>query len=320
MTEEELQPQAAAKGYKLIGASELVGSHRGYPYSAVWKKGGVRSLTIRMTLAKALKGQVIRSIRRALPKGCSVWMRQNQLTLTCGGREAQAKDLRGILETVTGSLIEENIGVPAICPLCREKDSPCDALALVGDGYVPVHQSCCRLRASENVTRAERNDVSGNYLTGIVGALLLGLAACLPTVLSIWFMDRIFAVLYALIPLGAYYGYKLFRGKMNQATLPIVIAVSVLALFAIEQMIFYLLIVDTYGVYPSVLDTVHAYFSVITPGDIVSQMAGSFLFLLLGLFLTFRVIKRTNQSEIQASGVQMESMIPYRGRNDGPEQ
>ncbi|MPM94666.1 hypothetical protein SDC9_141814 [bioreactor metagenome] len=221
---------------------------------------------------------------------------------------------------MTGILTEEGIGIPAACPLCREKGRSCDALALVGGGYVPVHQSCCRSRASEGVTRAEQNDAYGSYLTGILGALLFGLAACLPTVLSIWFLDRILAVFYALIPLGAYYGYKLFRGKMNRAALPIVIVVSVLALFAIEQMIFYLLIVNTYGVYLSVLDTVPFYFSVMTPGDIVSEMAGSFLFLLLGLWMTFRVIKRTNRTKIQESVVQLESMVPYRGRDNLPEQ
>lgn len=315
MTREELQTFAATGGYRLAGET-LVGSFRGYPFSAVLWGRGTRTLTFRFALDQPVKWRTVRSIRRALPRGCSAAAQRTRLIVNCSGRGDELQErLPAALDAVTEILAAEGFAVPQICSLCRDKDRPCDALALAGGGYVPVHQDCCRTRASQGAVRAEHNALNGSYLTGILGALLLGLAACIPTVLSIWFLDRVFALLYALIPLGAYYGYRLFQGKLTRAALPIVIGVSILALFAMEQVLFYIVIVNAYGVYPNILDTARFYFAIMTPADIVSDMSTSFLFLLLGLWITFRAIRRTNRSELRDSDALLESMAPYRGQS-----
>jgi hypothetical protein len=298
-----------------MAGEAVVGSFRGYPFSAVLWGRGARTLSVWFVLGRPVKWKTIRPIRKALPKGCSAVVQQTKLILNCSGKGEVQERLPAAMDAVTEILAAEGFTLPETCPLCRDRDRPCDALALAGGGYVPVHQDCCRTRASQGTIRAERNDLNGSYLTGFLGALLLGLAACIPSVLSVWFLDRIFALLYALIPLGAYFGYRLFQGKLNRAALPIVIGVSILALFAMEQVLFYIIIVNAYGVYPSILDTVRFYFDVMTPADIAHDMSESFLFLLLGLWITFRVIRRTNRSELRDADVLLESMAPYRGQS-----
>ncbi len=310
MTQDQLQSLAAAKGYKLAG-NHMVGSHRGYPFSAVLTTKRISTLTTGFALARNAAPKAVRGIRKALPKGCSVMARNGQLVLICSGKENLADSFLEALDTVTAALAARKAMPPANCPLCKDKMKPCDALALV-NGYVPVHRECCQSRAYSKVAMAEVNTIRGSYLTGILGAILAGLIASIPVVLSMWLLDSIYAVLYALIPLGAYYGYKLCRGKMNRGALVIIVLVCIIELFAIEQIIFYIAIVEAYAVYPSILDTVPLYFSLMTFGDIMGDMTISFLFLLLGLWMTFRVIKRTNQSEIQDSSVMLESMMPYR--------
>lgn len=315
MTREELQAFAAEEGYRMAGET-LVGSIRGYPFSAVLWGRSARLLTVRFILARPVKRKTVVTIRRALPKGCSAAAQRARLIINCGRRENGAESLRSALDAAAEVLAAQGLEVPAVCPLCKDRDRSCDALALVGDGYVPTHQDCCRNRASRGAGRAEYNTMNGSYLTGILGALLLGFAACIPTVLSIWFLDRVFALLYALVPLGAYYGYRLFHGKLNRGALPIVIGICLLALFGIEQMLFYIAIVNAYGVYPSVVDTVSFYFAIMTPADMAGDMATSFLFMLLGVWITFRVIRRTNQSELRDSDTLLESVAPYHGKSN----
>lgn len=60
-----------------------------------------------------------------------------------------------------------------------------------------------------------QNQESGSYLTGLLGAIIGGLLATIPAVAVIWFTETAYSLLYFLIPLGVYHGYRLARGKMD---------------------------------------------------------------------------------------------------------
>ena len=60
------------------------------------------------------------------------------------------------------------------------------------------------------------NAPQGSYITGIIGAVIGGAIASLPWVLVYVYGNMIVAILAVLIALGAFYGYKLVKGKMGK--------------------------------------------------------------------------------------------------------
>lgn len=303
---------AIGRGYRCIG-NVTVGVYNGYPFQGTLRTGKIDVMTVVFRLAKAPKGKAVRQAKKELPRGGSLTAAADRVTLTCSGREDDlTRNFEDSMRTVTDMLREHAVPIPDACPLCRKKD--CDALALIS-GYVPVHRECCQQQAYDTVTKAELNKVQGSYVTGLVGALIGALVGSIPTILTIWFLERIWALLYALIPLCAYWGYKLLRGKRTRGSVVLVIVASVLALFAMEQVYFYMLIVDYWGIWPSVFDTIPYYFELMTPADIIGDMAMSFVFLALGIWIVFRQINTTSQDEVADASLRMESLQSWRSND-----
>lgn len=72
----------------------------------------------------------------------------------------------------------------------------------------------------------------GSYLTGTIGAIIGGAIASLPWVLVYVYGNMIVAILAILIALGAFYGYKIAKGKMGKG-LPAIIAIVSVAIIVI---------------------------------------------------------------------------------------
>ena len=50
-------------------------------------------------------------------------------------------------------------------------------------------------------------------------------------------VEKIYALLFALIPLCIYYGYKLLKGKMNKVVIVLTVILSVLSVYMIEMLL-----------------------------------------------------------------------------------
>ena len=319
MTQDMLQSFALSKGYKWIGDG-MAGSCRGYPFVTRLQSKRISVLTTVFTISGKFPGKVGRRLKKELPKHCSLNWSQG-LTLICSGQDGELLETyASSLEKVTCALREEGICVPDQCPYCRK--TGCDALALLGRTYTPIHRACCEEQAYSTATRAEVNAKQGSYVTGLIGALLGGFVAILPSLLTIWLMDRIYSILFVLIPLGAYHGYRLFRGRMNRFAGVITIVISLIMPFILEQALFYLAVATTFGILPSVLDTVMLYFDFYTPSEMALSMAKPYIFLALGLWVTFRTITRTSAHEVADASAVLDSMTPYQSSTTtrtGPE-
>ena len=99
------------------------------------------------------------------------------------------------------------------CPFCG-KDH-CDALCMVQDRYAPVHENCA-VQAFPPATYTEESHMpsapSGNYITGIIGALLGLFIGGIPQFAAYYFLEYSLAILYLLPPLLGFWGYKLLKG------------------------------------------------------------------------------------------------------------
>ena len=59
-------------------------------------------------------------------------------------------------------------------------------------------------------------EVKRRYLTGIIGAIIIGAVAAIPLIYMYIYKTTFLSLLTILVPIGAMYGYSLFRGKINK--------------------------------------------------------------------------------------------------------
>ena len=73
----------------------------------------------------------------------------------------------------------------------------------------------------------EVNEGSGSARSGKIGAVLGMVVGLVPTLLALY-IGWVFPPAFLLIPLATFFGYKLFRGKMNTAAIKVVTGVSLI--------------------------------------------------------------------------------------------
>lgn len=133
----------------------------------------------------------------------------------------------------------------------------------------------------------------GNYLTGIVGAIIGAMIATLPWILMYVYGNMMWSMLGLLIGVGAFKGYEICKGKMDKKTPYIIAAVSIVAItVATLYIIPQLLIIQEYG--STNLDMLKAIYSVEEFKSAITQdYIYSLLFTVLGISGIIGSIKRS---------------------------
>ncbi len=90
-------------------------------------------------------------------------------------------------------------------------------------------------KVENNTAEKTKTQLSGNYITGIIGLILGGLIATIPWILVYVYGDMMFSVLSVFIAAGEFYGYKLFKGKIFKG-LPILIIVMAIIIMALTTL------------------------------------------------------------------------------------
>ena len=81
---------------------------------------------------------------------------------------------------------------------------------------------------SKETEKKEKIKVKNNYFLGIIGAILGGVVASIPWILVYVYGNLMLSALSILIPVGIFYGYKLFGGRTTKALPTIVVIISIL--------------------------------------------------------------------------------------------
>ncbi|MCI8632933.1 MAG: hypothetical protein HFE64_05570 [Lachnospiraceae bacterium] len=314
MTLQEFTGYATARGM-LVANQMAFGEVKGYPFTITAKGNPVQSMTVSFKLAYRLPKKVYKSAKRALQGSAKLFYFNNDpllVGLTCAGRdEGLWNRIFAAMDIVAQEFLEAGVAIPQQCPLC--KNAGCDSLAYIGDGYVPVHKSCCESQSYGALAEAEANQNAGHYWSGIIGAILGGTIATIPTILLMYFAELISAWLYALIPLGAYFGYRLLKGKMGRAVLPVVILVAIAELFFVQQVMWYLALHDAYGVWPYISDSLRYFSTYVTTEDMIMDLIQPAIFTALGIFISYGQIRRNNHTEVRNAGLILNSLFVKNG-------
>lgn len=89
----------------------------------------------------------------------------------------------------------------------------------------------------ENIEQEPIKEQKESYITGTIGAVIGGLVASIPWVLTYSFANMIVAVLATLIAGGAFLGYKLFKGKIGKGIPVIITIVSIITVTVVTLVI-----------------------------------------------------------------------------------
>lgn len=298
---------ATAQGWKLV-RNIAVGAYEGYPFAIKPETDAAKKSVISFQLNEAIPRKLVKEARPHMPNGCTSQANGQQLNITYWRDDADTdgSGMQLAITTMANALREGGIAPPSTCPFCKGGD--CDTLAFVGGFYVPVHRECVAQATAATAEKAVQNEEGGNYITGIIGAFIGGLVGIIPSVLSITLGERIFSLLYALIPICAYQGYKLFRGKLNKTAIISTVIMSVLHLFTLEQVLLYIEFVKTFGYWPNVIDTITLYWSYVSFSEALADMGTSFIFLALGIWIAWGQISHTNKDIVYDLLMTKESM------------
>lgn len=91
------------------------------------------------------------------------------------------------------------------------------------------------MEENDVIKNVEKKD--GNYISGIIGALIGGFISAIPWVLVYIELNLITSLLAILISLGALKGYQIFKGKISPSMKPIILIVSLIVVIVCNILI-----------------------------------------------------------------------------------
>lgn len=277
MTQRQLNDFAQSRGLVCLGRT-LTGVWDGRPFVASARSGRREVLLARISCARGPEQKAVRQAQ--LPTGCRLSAGRKDLRLRCCAAEEELFErFCAAMDAAAALLKEGHAGSEEVCALCGEEDW--DSFALVKKRYVPVHQDCCERLRHRAQANAALNASGGSYLTGWLGALAGGLAGLLPTALTVWVWGQISAWLCLLIPLGAYHGYRLCRGRMDRMAVAATVVSSLAQVFLLEQMRYYQGFVAQ-GIFPLVFASTAHYFVNVPLKEMLRHTAQPLEFVTLG--------------------------------------
>ena len=148
-----------------------------------------------------------------------------------------------------------------------------------------------------------------------LGAVAGVLAGCLPNVLTICFADRIYSLLFALVPLAGMWCYRKCRGRMDGAAVAILVVLSLLSVFPMQLLSAGVYLVREYGTTAAQAAAILRE-TFLNADGLLSLAAGSlqlFLFMGLGLWLSWSYMARTNNGRRRQSEARLATLRPRSG-------
>ena len=316
----EVASLGRAQDFRLAG-DVVVGIYRGFPFSlrVVNKKHDM--VTVQFQLGKQVSAKVNKVLRRSLPQNTGVVLGANNVTITGNDKDDQGAYHLAMLMLDSAVDVFENLDKPIMlpdkCPLCRK--NACDSAALIGGQFVPVHRQCVTESNQQTVLKAEENQNFGNYPLGFIGALLGAIVGCIPNIITIFLLKMEFGMLYMLIPMASYTGYKLFKGRLGGFARFSTIICSLLAFVVMQPAVFYvyfLLEGHSGRIMPIVRSYINEYIPAVGIAGLLGATWFGALFMIVGIVSAFKNIGYTNKDKISEVSVSADSIIGLKTQSE----
>ena len=256
-------------------------------------------------------------IKSADPMVKKVSYKDGKLTVAF---RTKAKELVSPIRTVLAALASLGLEPTRECPICGQNG--CDCAIFLKNEFRLAHMSCLETLDSDAAQTKESGE-HGSLLLGILGALLGMIVGTLPNTFTILSMEMEYSILFALIPICAYFGYKLLHGKMKRP-IPLIVSVimSVLGVFIL------MFEVTTIAVMKELEIETKEFFTVLgilikEPemwSAIFTDSFQEFLFTALGLLVAWRIIASTPAETAQNVAATAKMSVYLLKAPDEPEE
>ena len=260
-----------------------------------------------------LRKNLLAAVKERFPKrfkGCMNLGDSVAFNLTFDNKQPIQEQLVAYLNGMTETVRAAGIRPAQTCAHCGAQ-AP-DSLCIVGNKYQPVHASCVRNAQETTIERAQQNEESGSYLTGTIGALIGTIVGIIPTVLTVMFTERIYALLFALVPLAAMFGYRLFKGKQSKASIGIIIVLSIIGVFILQLAVATITVAQEYGlgIGETAGEVIPYFLSGEGIGDLLSNSVMEFVFMAIGIAISWRYLNQTNSTAVAAANAVAGTLRP----------
>lgn len=178
------------------------------------------------------------------------------------------------------------------CPFCGKEDT--DSTRVIKDVIVPVHDACAKELYQQITSHVEELEKSnkgmGKSIVFAIGGAVVG---AIPTLISIIFFQYMLAILYALIPLASFYGYK-YGGAPKKSYVPILISVISLLIVVVMMAWLYGSIAASEGFTFSEAMEIQEF-----SASFFSDLFTSVLFLAIGVFISWKQMYKQTTAAIK---------------------
>lgn len=298
-TNKALKKWAEEKGYPIQGGVVTVMGET--PISVCLIDGGFYQVRVNIDPTTADK-ETLKSMKKLVkPYGHFIDnLKERFVAVQVPGATVKSviKKIEGLIDEFPRLLKEKGIQLSTVCVHCGQGD--CDTYAFTNGLVNPAHTHCNNKRINEILEEVEENEISGNYGIALVAAIIGAIIGAIPSFITIYFFDYLIGYLFALIPLASAYAYQRAKG-IKSAIMPI--TVSIISLLTS-------IILSFFCVYAIVNQELKEYFANGVPFDVFieimkdKEVSGSFvtffvqviLFCLLGIYISWRYMSRTNKT------------------------
>lgn len=178
------------------------------------------------------------------------------------------------------------------CPFCGKEDT--DSTRVIKGVIVPVHDACAKELYQQITSHVEELEKSnkgmGKSIIFAIGGAVVG---AIPTLISIIFFQYMLAILYALIPLASFYGYK-YGGAPKKSYVPILISVISLLIVVVMMAWLYGSIAASEGFTFSEAMEIQEF-----SASFFSDLFTSVLFLAIGVFISWKQMYKQTTAAIK---------------------
>ena len=121
-----------------------------------------------------------------------------------------------------------------------------------------------------------------NYITGIIGAVIGGFIGAVPWILAYIYGNMMIAILVIFIAGGAYYGYKLCKGKVTKKLPIIIMLISIIIVAITSLLIIPIILIHTEGLNVSVNTIKYLYQTSEFEAEIIKDTIIAVVFTVIG--------------------------------------
>lgn len=131
-------------------------------------------------------------------------------------------------------------------------------------------------------------------------------------VLTVMLTEKIYALLFALVPLAAMFGYRLFKGKQSKASIGIIIVLSVIGVIVLQLAVATISVAQEYelGIAETASEVVPYFLSADGIGDLLSNSVMEFLFMALGIAVAWKYLAQTNAGKVATAEAVASTLRP----------